>query len=318
MAAEVATVDGLRPRSGGLVVRVRSGGAAVQGPGRRRRDRRKAALRSQDAAPGATPARLLERSGARGPSDRAGTAGRGIEAERLLAVTDCLAAGRTQRGIAEGCLGRGGRGPRIGASRVDAVAGPALDRQGAGACGRRMARPRAGRAGPELTRGGAAAASRGRKRADGRTVAVCPQGARMRTRIAGIADPGNGMPRDEIKPGLAAFRSGPPPSSTRFLCMSGHKARTWQHCFWRRRREGAALTPGAALAFGPEPRVAWFAGATARAYESGEANQAILGGVEAAVQVSFKALPPCFRKGPRRVRRRASSFRPRSARRPPA
>ena len=27
-----------------------------------------------------------------------------------------------------------------------------------------------------------------------------------------------------------AFRNGAPPSSTRFPCMSGHKARTWQHC----------------------------------------------------------------------------------------
>ena len=34
----------------------------------------------------------------------------------------------------------------------------------------------------------------------------------------------------------------------------------------RRRQEGAAFMPEAALAFGPEPRIAWFAGATARVW----------------------------------------------------
>ena len=36
--------------------------------------------------------------------------------------------------------------------------------------------------------------------------------------------------------------------------------------FRRRRQGGAAFMPGAALAFGPEPRIAWFAGATARVW----------------------------------------------------
>ena len=42
--------------------------------------------------------------------------------------------------------------------------------------------------------------------------------------------------------------------------------------FRRRRQEGTALMPGAALAFGPEPGIAWFAEATARVWRGEPGN----------------------------------------------
>ena len=61
------------------------------------------------------------------------------------------------------------------------------------------------------------------------------------------------------------FRNGAPTVKHKIPVHERPQGPNLATLFRHRRQEGAALTPGAALAFGPEPRVAWFAGATARA-----------------------------------------------------
>ena len=64
----------------------------------------------------------------------------------------------------------------------------------------------------------------------------------------------------------AAFRNGAPDVKHKIPVPGRPRSPTPTILFRRRRQEGAAFMPGAALAFGPEPRIAWFAGATARVW----------------------------------------------------